>query len=192
MEPLAKLFGSPTRLRLLRLFCFNEASFTAEDASSRTKCSKESVRKELAVLVSAGFLEKRAARKSRGAAFAANRNVSYFNHLRDFLLATTTINHARIASLMKKAGAVKLLLLSGVFTDAIESAVDIFIVGEKLDERVIAAAVRMIEADLGKELRYACFETATFRYRLGVYDRLIRDVLDYRHELLVNKLGIDR
>jgi len=47
-----------------------------------------------------------------------------------------------------------------------------------------------IEALLGKELRYAAFETTDFQYRLSIYDKLIKDILDYQHEKILNKLGL--
>ena len=53
-------------------------------------------------------------------------------------------------------------------------------------ERVI----RSIEAEIGKELRYASFETPDFRYRLGMYDKLVRDILDFPHKKVVDKIGV--
>jgi hypothetical protein len=47
-----------------------------------------------------------------------------------------------------------------------------------------------MEAEIGKELRYAYFSTDEFRYRLSMYDKLIRDILDYPHRVLLDKLGI--
>jgi hypothetical protein len=43
---------------------------------------------------------------------------------------------------------------------------------------------------MGKEIRYSAFETGEFQYRLGMYDKLIRDVLDYPHETVLDKLGV--
>jgi len=34
----------------------------------------------------------------------------------------------------------------------------------------------------------AFFETEDFVYRLNIYDRLVRDILDYDHIVVVNKL----
>ena len=48
-----------------------------------------------------------------------------------------------------------------------------------------------IEAELGKELRYAVFETPDFQYRLGIYDKLIRDIFDSEHQKIIDKLGIE-
>jgi hypothetical protein len=47
-----------------------------------------------------------------------------------------------------------------------------------------------MEAEIGKELVFASFETADFHYRLGMYDKLIRDILDYPHQKLLDKLNI--
>jgi len=51
-------------------------------------------------------------------------------------------------------------------------------------------AIRTLEAELGQELTYATFSTQDFNYRLGVYDRLLRDVIEYPHIALVDKIGI--
>ena len=92
--------------------------------------------------------------------------------------------------MMRRAGAIRLVALSGLFTGVIESKVDLLIVGDRIEDRVIANIVRTLEAELGRELNYASFLTPDFRYRIGVYDRLIRDVFDYPHTLLVDKIGM--
>jgi hypothetical protein len=50
--------------------------------------------------------------------------------------------------------------------------------------------IKRLEGEFGREIRYALFSTSDFRYRLGVYDRLIRDVFDYPHRLLLDKIGL--
>ena len=47
-----------------------------------------------------------------------------------------------------------------------------------------------LEAEIGKELRYAAFETGEFNYRLGMYDKLVRDILDYPHTVVLDRLGL--
>jgi hypothetical protein len=58
-----------------------------------------------------------------------------------------------------------------------------------MKESRLKSAIRDLEAHIGHELRYAAFSTADFTYRLGVYDRLIRDILDYPHQIIVDKLN---
>ena len=50
--------------------------------------------------------------------------------------------------------------------------------------------LKEIEAEVGKELSYAVFASDDFIYRLNICDKFIRDVLDYPHQKILNKLGI--
>ncbi len=189
MEPLAKLFGSPARLKMLRLFIFNQdTNFSVESIVRRTKLSKESVRSELADLISARFLRKKGTHTA--ARYQVNPRFENREALDTFIRETTILNPKHIVTSLKKAGALRLVVLTGLFTAIIESQIDLLVVGDHLNERALASAVHSFEADLGREIRYAFFATADFRYRLGVYDRLLRDVFDYPHRLLVDKIGL--
>ncbi len=81
-------------------------------------------------------------------------------------------------------------MLSGFFVGMIEPQVDLLVVGDTIDERVLKTSVHSLEAELGREIRYAAFATTDFRYRLEVYDRLLRDVFDYPHRVLIDKIGL--
>jgi predicted nucleotidyltransferase len=77
-----------------------------------------------------------------------------------------------------------------MFSDAVESKIDLLVVGDKLDEKVLDNSIHKLEAELGRELRFAAFTTEDFRYRVSVYDRLTRDVLDFPHRILFDKIGL--
>lgn len=189
MDPLAKLFGSSALIKILRLFLFNEEeAFTTDEVSFRTKTSKETARKELKHLLNAGVIKKRSTKNP--ISYGASSRFAHYEALKTFLRSATGITDGKIASSLKKVGSLRLVALSGLFTGVMESKVDILIVGDRLDERAISAVIRTLEADLGRELRYAAFATPDFRYRLGVYDRLLRDVFDYPHRLVIDKIGM--
>lgn len=189
MDPLAKLFGSAARIKLLRLFLFNEAeSFTVAAAATRAKVSKDAARKEVQLMLGAGILRKRAGKG--GANYTANPKFLHYEPLKTFLRTSSGVDDQSISSTLKKVGTLRLVALSGLFTGVPESKVDILVVGDRLDERVLASVVHTLEAELGRELRYASFSTEDFRYRVGVYDRLVRDVLDYPHRLVLDRIGI--
>lgn len=189
MDPLAKLFGSAARVKLLRLFLFNETEyFTPAEAALRAKVGKIAARKELNAFASFKLLKKKAGKG--GISFAANPKFVHYESLHTFLRTSTGIDDANITTTLKRAGAIRLVALSGLFTGVPESKIDILVVGDKLDERALAALVHTLEAELGRELRYACFSTEDFRYRVGVYDRLVRDVLDYPHRMVLDKIGM--
>jgi predicted nucleotidyltransferase len=190
MDPLARLFGSYARLKLLRLFVFNEdASFAVDDIVFRTKTLKEHVRKELTVLTAAGIVRKKSGKG--GTAYTVDRKFPHYEPLQAFLRTTTNMGDAEILGTLKRAGSLRIVTLSGMFTGVIETKIDLLVVGDKLDEKILATAVHAIEAELGRELSYASFTTEDFRYRVGVYDRLIRDVMDYPHRTILDKVGIE-
>ena len=204
MEPLAKIFGSPARLKALRLFAFNQdTAFSPADIATRAKLSREVVQGELAELVASGLLRKSRRLRSgsrplrasgKGARSAARYQVNArFEHLpalNAFIRETTSVRPQKIIAALKRAGALRLVVLSGHFSGILEPQIDLLVVGDHLDERSLAHAVHALEAELGREIRYASFATVDFRYRLGVYDRLLRDVFDYPHRVLIDKIGL--
>lgn len=189
MERLGKLFGSPARVRLLRLFSFNrDLALTAAEAAARAKLDGATARRELADLVASGFLAKKTLKGK--AKYQVNARYEHLAALDHFIRETTDLRPEHVTSALKKAGPLRVVALTGIFTGVIEAQVDLLVAGDNLDNRYLAKAIRTLEAELGREIRYAAFETADFRYRLGVYDRLLRDVFDYPHRLLVDRIGL--
>jgi hypothetical protein len=185
MDPLGKLFGSPARVKLLRLFLFNDdTTYSLKDAALRAKVSRAAARKEVGVMLAAGVVKRRAG------GFTANQRFAHYQPLMVFLRTTTSVRDADIIRMMKRVGNLRAIVLSGIFTGVIESKIDLLIVGDRIEERALSSAVHAIEAELGRELRYASFLTPDFRYRAGVYDRLIRDILDYPHRTILDKIGV--
>lgn len=189
MDSLGKIFGSPARLKALRLFIFNQdQTFTIAELATRAKVSRAVARREIADLAAAGFLRKKGA--GNPARYQTNPRFEHLEPLSQFIRETTSVRPQEILGILKRSGSLRLVALSGHFTGLTESQVDLLVVGDSLEERVLSSAVRTLEAELGREIRYATFSTADFRYRLGVYDRLLRDVFDYPHRLLIDKIGL--
>ena len=189
MELLAKIFGSDARLKTLRLFMFNQDSaLSLAEVAARTKLSKDAARREIAVLLTAGLLRKKGT--SSPVRYQANPKFEHLAALDMFIRETTNVRPQSILQSLRRAGTPRLVVLSGLFSGIHEPQIDLLVVGDALDERALASAVHTLEAELGREIRYASFATADFRYRRGVYDRLLRDVFDYPHRILIDKIGL--
>ncbi len=189
MERLSKLFGSPARLKMLRLFVFNrETPLTLQEVAKRTKLSNVIARREVEELLDAGLLRKKGVRAA--ARYQVDSRFEHLAALTSFIRETTSVRPQKIITALKRAGTLRLVALSGHFTGILETQIDLLVVGDHIDERALAHVVHALEAELGREIRYASFATADFRYRLGVYDRLLRDVFDYPHRLLIDKIGV--
>ncbi|MBI3572485.1 hypothetical protein HY091_03075 [Candidatus Kaiserbacteria bacterium] len=188
MGSLTRIFGSSARLRLLRLFLLNQATpLTLAEAALRAKLSRSATLSALADLTAAGLLRKRRGKPLR---YQINPRFEHLAALDVFIRQTSNLQNADVVRIVRKAGSLRLVVLSGFFTGALDPQIDLLVVGEHLNDRALASAVATLEAEIGREIRYAAFSTADFRYRMGVYDRLLRDVFDYPHRLLLAKIAL--
>lgn len=180
METLSKILGSGARVKIMRLFLLNKGKgFTTKDVSKRSRVSPEVARRELKLFLSVGFLKK------RGINWYYNSLFKYGDEFEELLVRSDTLNTEEILNNIKKAGRVKLVIISGIFIKKHDSRVDLLIVGDKMKKGKIEEAIKKIEAEIGAELVYAVFDTKEFLYRLNMYDKLVRDILDYPHEVLL-------
>ena len=160
-------------------------------AAFRAKASKDAAKKELTLLTHAGVIKKKQGKNAeyQGMGYIANKKFAHYSALQAFLRDSTDVNDVDILTTLRRAGTLRVVALSGIFTSAIETKVDLLVVGDKLEEKPLANAIHSLEAELGRELRYAYFTTEEFKYRVGVYDRLVRDVFDYPHRTILDRIG---
>jgi hypothetical protein len=180
MEILSKILGNQSRVKLMRLFLLNRNNaFTTKEVVKRSRVTPVTARKELRLLASVGFIKK------RPKDWCFNPFFKYGEEFESLLLSSDTLSNQAILDNFKKVGRVKLLVTSGVFIKNHDSRVDLLLVGDKMKRSKIEEGVKRIEAEIGTELSYAVFDTKEFIYRLNMYDKLIRDILDYPHEVVL-------
>jgi len=180
MEILGKILGNPARVKIMRLFLLNKGkSFKNADVVKRSRVSPEAVRRELRLLFSVGFIKK------RGLDWSFNYSFKYGTEFEELLINSDTMDKEAIANNLKKTGKIKFMLISGVFIKNPDSRVDVLIVGDKIKRSKVEEEMRKLEAEIGTELSYAIFDTKEFSYRLNMYDKLVRDILDFPHEVIL-------
>lgn len=197
-EPLEILFGSQARVKLLRFFLFNPTQeFTFDDISRRAKLVRRTARTELNALERAGVIKKKTiylkqdnGRKTRAQGFTLNEKFPQLSSLQTFLFETAPIDGKTLLKHLRKAGALDFVVAAGIFSREFDGRLDVLIAMKKLNEQKIEAAIRSLESELGIEIRYAVFKTEDFLYRVGMYDKLTRDVFDYPHQILVDRVGV--
>jgi hypothetical protein len=204
MDVLAKLFGSPSRVKLMRLFLMNpEDVFDVGEMGKRSKVSGATLRKEAALLFSIGLIKQRVMVKMRPKpsgkddelqkrkvnGYGLNTRFPYLAALRS-LVTEIALGKEDVAARFRNCGQLKLIIVAGIFLDETNSRVDVLLVGDKLKKPIIEGVLRRLEAELGKELTYGVMETPDFEYRFGIYDKFIRDILDYPHLVVLNKLNL--
>lgn len=201
LEVLEKIFGSPARLKIMKLFLFHpEEIFDKEDISNKAKVNVTLTTKELKLLQEVGFIKsksffkevqlKSGPKKKRITGYVLESTFIYLNHFKNLLLNTEPLSPNQIIRRLGRGGKIKLIVLAGVFISSDDSRLDLLVVGDEMKEKTIKTIVGQMEAEIGKELRYAVLKTDDFKYRQSICDRLLRDLFDYPHRVVVDKIGL--
>ena len=198
MEILGKLLGGIPRVKIMRLFLLNpEQGFEAQEVADRSRLQAAVARRTITQLHGMGLVKKRSfvkevtdgrtgkTKKKRVQGFFLVPEFPYIRELKSLLIEGEFVKHEDIAKRFRPAGRIQLLVVSGIFIPDSESKLDVLIVGDNLRKNYIQKTIAILESELGKELAYSVFETADFRYRVSMYDKLLRDVFDYPHEELI-------
>lgn len=179
MEILGKILGSIARVKVMRLFLQNPKKlFSSVEVAKRSRISSDSSRRETKLLHSIGFLKK------RSSGYIFNPEFKYIHEIEHLLVGSDSLDRDAVVENFKKIGKLKLLVLSGVFIKNKETRVDLLIVGDKIKKSRAEDEIRKLEAEVGTELTYALFDTKEFAYRINMYDKLVRDILDFPHEVV--------
>lgn len=201
MEVLEKIFGSMSKVKIMRLFLFSpQLAFDTKEVAKRSRVPLSKTRTEINNLYKVGLIKKKQVlveikskaknkkiKKKKVWGWALDDKFPFLLPLQNFLIHIPSSQYKEIIDKLKKVGSIKLLIVSGVFIQNWDSRLDILVVGDNLKKNAINLIMSDVESEIGKELRYAFFDTKEFIYRLGVYDKLIRDVLDYPHKKIINK-----
>ncbi len=121
--------------------------------------------------------------------YEINKNYVFADSLANLLLDFRYIDRLELLEDFKKFGKIKLLCLGGVFFRDEEGNLDLLIAGDVLDKEKIDTYIKKLEADFGTELKYAVFESEEFRYRVTMFDRLIKDFWKRPHEKIIEKIS---
>ena len=189
-DTLGAIFNSPSRVKIMRLFLLNrEEVFTSGQIASWVNMTAPNTRKELTILLRSGFIKKKKDRREGRTVdgWTFDPKFEYTDSLRDLLFGTEFVDQDELGRRFKRTGRIKLLLLSGVFNHSESSRLDLLLVGDNLKRPAIERIVRSLEAEIGKEISYAAFESEEFIYRASMYDKLIRDIIDFPHEKVIDQ-----
>ena len=198
-DPLSILFGSTARVKLLRFFLFNPSKeFTFDEISKRAKLVRRTARTEISALEKAEVIVKRIVyieqpgkdKKLKALGFAVNKKFPELQALQTFLFETAPIDGKNLLTHLRKAGTIDFLVVAGVFVREFEQQLDVLITMKKVSQAKIETAIRSLEAEIGIEIRFAVMTSDDLLYRVGMNDKLTRDLFDYKHQVLVDKIGV--
>lgn len=122
-----------------------------------------------------------------------NPDFEFFYELRDLILKSSPAEKNKMISKITGLGRIKLAIISGLFlnrSNEHSEAADLLMVGDDINRRKLNTFLKSLEAEVGGEIKFTLMDKEEFRYRLAMFDRFVRVLLEGPHEKLINKLGI--
>lgn len=201
MEQLLEhLFESISKVRLLRLFIQNpETNYSFSDVLERTLLKPRNAKKEIARFIKINLIKpkvietkeprqgKKKPKIKRTLIYQLRPDFPLLDELRALIIKSQVTSRKRLLSSIKRLGKVKLAVISGIFMNSDRARTDLLIVGDDVSTKKLQNFLVQIESEIGKTIRYTLMDTDEYRYRLNMFDRFLRDIMEYPHEKLINK-----
>jgi len=196
---LDQLFGSKTRVLLLRLFLNNpDKYYFIRELARNLNLHLNSVRRELenlekiGILNSFDHLETQAPIteeeiKDNKKYYRLNSQFVFIEELRSLFIKSHVLMEQVLIDKIDKIGEVDFLLLSGVFVGRSDALVDLLLVGNVNKQKLIKL-INGWEKELGRSLNYSIMPKPEFLYRRSIADRFIFDLLENKKFILINRL----
>lgn len=199
MDILAKMFGGVARVKIMRLFLLNpEQGFETATVAERSRLSSSVSRQTVNQLSAMSLVKKKSfikettdgrtgkIKKKRVQGWFLNSEFPYIKEMKALLVEGDFFKHDDLVKRFRPAGRIHLLVVSGVFIQQSDSRLDVLVVGDNISKKYVQKTIAVLESELGKELAYAVFDSADFKYRVSMYDKLLRDMFDFPHARLLS------
>jgi hypothetical protein len=204
---LEQLFGSRTRVLLLRLFLDHpdEAYFVRELTRLLGK-QVYSIRRELENLTSFGLLKevpapldaddssekpkgkKKGAKKKTNAQkkyYALNTGFVLYPELRAVFVKGRLLIEKDLVEKIQSVGKISYLVLTGMFVGLKDWPTDIFIVGS-VNKAKLKKAIDHFEHELQRPINYTVMTKQEFQYRREITDRFIFNILENERIVVID------
>lgn len=183
---LLTLFGNLTRLKALAYILKRPGeSGTASECAAVIGVPREAALKELTALSRLGIVGSR--RTASHKVFVSNTSHPLAAPLSTLLFEATTPTDRDILQALKGVRGLVLVVASGILTGESRSSVDLLLVCRNPETARLARSVKRLEALAAVPLRFTVFEVDEYLGRKQAYDRLLRDIFEYRHRIVLER-----
>lgn len=184
--PLERLFGSRTRAKLLTLFTSGvKRPYYVRELSRLTSERVNSIRREVENLQRIGLLSSHLRRGKKF--YVVNPRFPVLEELARLTAKTGKGIQDRLFEDLRRVGTVRLVLLTGFFTQARHAPTDLLLVGE-VRTTALEQCISAIEEELGREINYTVMTPTEFEYRRSMNDNFLREVFAAKPVELINTL----
>lgn len=183
---LEQLFGSRTRLKLLRLFLTHpQEQYFVREISRRVDEQLNSVRRELANLERLTIIQTVTSNKKRF--YRLNTKCVLHPELKALILKARLVIEEDLIQKLKKAGSIQYLVLTGIFVGEDDAKTDMLIIG-RVNRQKLTPLIKPMQENFDREIRYTVMSRQEYDYRRDVTDRFLFDILEGKKVTLIDTL----
>jgi hypothetical protein len=190
-----QLFGSKTRVKLLRLFYSNpNRPYFVREITRKIDEQINSVRRELSNLLSIGIITSETTNNKLY--YEVNQKYEYYEPLQQIFGsgakkpakktgAAADADEAIPESDLRAVGHIDLAVYTGQFTRDESTGVDFLVVGE-VNPNALQKYVDDLEGKENKSIRYTVMSLPDFQYRQQINDRFAVGIMNAKKQVLVD------
>ncbi len=185
------LLGAAAREKLLNYFVLSpERSQPLSILARDLGLAATTLRTELAHLVSFGLIleeDQPGPKGSRKKYYRVNEDFVLYPEVRALFIKAQILSSQNFIKSLSKAGQIKFLALTGVFTNYPEAQTDVLLVGN-IRRPIFLNLLKSLENDLGREINYTILSEREFAYRRSVMDIFLYNILEGKTIVLQDEI----
>lgn len=184
---LERLFGSQTRLLLLRLFLLRPPGtrFFVREMSRNLQKQINAVRRELSHLEETGILK--SCPEDGKKYFMVNNEYYLYSELRNLLLKSHLRIERSLVRSISESGTIYYFILTGIFLERRNDPVDMLLVGD-IDRQRLKILISQIEKQVDQEMNYTVLSLEEFQFRQSITDKFLVEILNNPKITVIDKL----
>ncbi|MCL4357793.1 transcriptional regulator [Patescibacteria group bacterium] len=187
-----QLFGSKTRVKLLKLFYGNpNRAFYVREITRKIDEQINSVRRELSNLLNVGIITSDTTNNKLY--YEVNQKYEFYGPLLEIFGSSKTSSNKNeeapvggIEEEFKSMGHVDLVVFTGQLTRDSSAPVDVLIVGN-VNKNAVDKYITNLEAEEGKEISYTVLRPDDFAYRNQIRDRFVTRIMNAKKQVVLDR-----
>ena len=185
---LSRLAATPLRLKILKFYTFQpESSHTVRAVANALGSTADRVATELRALVACDIMVQRGKEVGAARAYKLNEDNPIAKPLAVFLEIATLPDVRELAACFRGVRGLSLVVVAGVLLHEGRGAVDLLVVTSRPKDPSVTKAITKAERLMAAPLRYLILDPSEYDDRIEVRDRLVRDIFEFRHRVLIGK-----
>ena len=198
-DPLYSIIGDTVRVKLLRVFVLNKDSlYVAKDFTKTLRKREQSIKESLRWLEQDGIIMKKklpvAERKSKGVrelkGYGFNKRYPHREFLDMLIRESLPTEKDVLAKKIVRVPGVRCVITTDVFVEKRGRCVDLMVASVENNDLYLQNMVQLAEQSIGRELRCVFLTVNDLLHRIHTNDRFIRNILEERHTVHLDKVGL--